>query len=210
MNEKQFRELVARGLKEDDRPQWLQDMVSRSYWIYYRVLAQLAKETNPKLIVELGTQAGTGALHFRHGAPKARIVTVDIRSTFPKFIELMDEHNIKRIKSDSVKAASLVNGAIDIIFFDANHEYTNLMAEVDAWMPKVKEKGIALFDDIHFDRETRSQAKAYASPHNKALAVGEETGMSRAWDEICNRGYGETFEMRKLHPSNSFGILLCK
>lgn len=205
MNKDTFYDLVM-GF-EDDRPEWLRNMVSRSYWLYYKAFTALAKHMNPELIVELGTQAGTGALHFRHGSPTARIVTVDIKKTLPKWCNQLREQRIEYIISDAAKAASLVDGDIDIIFYDANHEYENVIAEVAAWMPRVKEGGIAMFDDIHYDIEKRKHGH-YLSKHNKLLATGEETGMSRAWKEVSEQYGKEAFEFEELHPGVSFGVIL--
>jgi len=201
--------IVKHSHDEDDRPTWLADMVRRPYsFRYYRAFVALARHMNPALIVELGTNTGAGALHFRHGAPTAKIVTVDITKTSPHRCKLIEQADIEYIIKDSVEAASQVDGKIDMIFYDANHEYSNVMAEVAAWMPKMKEGGIAFFDDIRYNVEVRPQGKSYVSTHNKLLEVGEETGMFRAWTEISEQHGKEAVEVKEMHPSTSFGVIL--
>jgi predicted O-methyltransferase YrrM len=163
---------------------------------------------NPDLIVELGTNTGAGALHFRHGSPTTKITTIDITKTSPHRCTLIEQANIEYIIKDSVEAASQVDDKIDIIFYDANHEYSNVMAEAAAWMPKMKEGGIALFDDIHYDIEKRKEGQTYISEYNKLLKQGEATGMYRAWTEIIEKYGKEAFEVKELHPSVSFGVIL--
>jgi predicted O-methyltransferase YrrM len=199
-------ELVELTKTVDERPKVLKDLIRRpNSFRYYKLFVHLAQQTHPKLIVELGTNQGVGALHFRHGTKDARIITVDIVTT-KKTQDRLFAHNIEGVICDAAEYAEQVeNGTVDIIFFDANHEYTNVMSEVKAWMPKMCEGGIALFDDIHYGVEKRTTG--YISEHNKRLAVGEETGMLKAWTEICET-YGKGYlEVKYLHPSVNFGVL---
>jgi predicted O-methyltransferase YrrM len=209
MDKKTFLDLVERTLLVDDRPDWLAQLIPR-HWAYYRVLLNLAKETNPDLIVELGTQQGRGAIHFAYGCSTAKIITLDIKEPLPASKKRMDKYkNIEFVLSDSVEYACQVeDSTVDIIFYDANHEYKNVIAEAEAWMPKMKKGGIALFDDIHYDIEKRREQDQYTSKHNKHLVTGEETGMSRAWKEVSEKYSKEAFEVPALHIVTSFGVLL--
>jgi len=206
VNKETFLDIVDTGLKTDYRPQWLKDMVPRASWHYYHALAILAKNTNPELIVELGTKAGTGALHFRYGSPTAEIITVDITPpVYPQLTAKMDEKNIKSVICDSTEYASQVKDkTVNILFIDANHIYESLIADITAWIPKMAPEGIVLFDDIHLDE--------IITPKLRSVAIygtmWKNTNMSQAWDEIIERQYGQTFEVSKLHSSYSFGVLL--
>lgn len=187
MNRKTFLEIIAR--KGEDRPEWLKEMVGRpASFRYYRAFAFLAKETNPKLIVELGTNTGAGALHFRHGSKTARIVTVDVNPC-PRS-KLLRDQNIEHPISDSVAYAKQEkDGSVDILYIDTNFgvkgkpeiSYALLTREITAWLPKMRPGGIVLFDDIHLNE-----------------------GMNQAWDEL----EGNKFEAKEMHPCVSFGVLL--
>ncbi len=185
-----FLGVVKRAFDMDTRPEWLAKMVDRpSSFRYYRVFVTLARYMQPELIVELGTNKGTGALHFKHGCPEAKVITVDIYVSAND--NLLAEHGIYHPISDSADYASLVDdGRVDILFIDTNScaaenpqvSYGRITEEIEAWLPKMKPGGIILFDDIRFNE-----------------------GMLQAWDEL----EGNKLEVRELHPPNvSFGVLL--
>ena len=203
MTKDTFLDIIETGLKTDDRPQWLKDMIPLASFHYYPALAFLAKATNPKLVVELGTATGVGALHFNYGCPTAKIITVDIAKC-PNH-PLMDKKGIVSVICDSAEYAKQVeDGTVDILFIDANHIYESLMADITAWISKMNQGGIVLLDDIHFDEIITPKVLSWAI-HGK---LGENTNMTAAWNEIIKRQYGQTFEIRKLHPIASFGVLL--
>lgn len=190
MDKKTIESIIARAHDEDDRPEWLQKMVGRpASFRYYRAFVLLAKETDPELIVEIGTNTGAGALHFRHGSESARIITVDINKS-PKH-GLLAKQNIEHVVCDSAQYASQVeDGSVDILFIDGGHTYAQLMADVTAWIPKMKEGGIVLLDDVRL----------------KEYPAGVPTGMSEAWEEI--EVQGDKFEVVGMHNCVSFGVLL--
>jgi len=203
MDKDKFLEIIETGLKTDDRPQWLKGRVPRATWHYYHALAILAKHTNPKLMVELGTKAGVGALHLNYGCPTAEVITVDITHCINK--ALLVKKGIQPVVCDSTEYAKQVkDGTVDILFIDANHIYTSLMADITAWIPKMNKEGIILLDDIHMDE------KITRKHHSVAIygKLGENTNMTKAWNEIVERQYGQAFEVRKLHNSFSFGVIL--
>lgn len=52
------------------------------------------------------------------------------------------------VKSDSVKAASRVpDGSLDFVYLDADHWYEAVVADLAAWVPKVKSGGIVAGHD---------------------------------------------------------------
>ena len=202
MTKDTFLEIVETGLETDDRPQWLQDMVRRPAWLYYRAFVALAWYTNPELIVELGTHHGVGALHFNYGCPTAKIITVDI-AKYPNR-PLMAKKGIDYVLCDSAEYAEQVeDGIVDILFIDANHTYQSLLADFNAWIPKMKTEGIILLDDVGWDKVLNPNSAQMI--HGE---VGEHTNMTHAWKAIKAQKHGEAFEMRKLHPSYSFGVIL--
>lgn len=146
-----LKELASLSLTEDDRPQSLKDMVRRPQGFrYYNFLSLLARAMRPNLIVELGTNRGVSALHFRHGCHKARIISVDIRHLPEVRNELMFK-GVECLTGRSVDVADQVKGPIDILFIDAEHTEEAVMQEVEAYVFKVRSGGVVLFDDVHLD-----------------------------------------------------------
>lgn len=183
-------DLIARAHDKDDRPNWLRKMVGRpASFRYYRTFVLLARELAPKFIVEIGTNTGAGALHFRHGSRKPRILTIDIHKS-PKH-ELLAKHNIEHVICDSAQYATQIEDkSVDILFIDGGHTYAQLMADTTAWIPKMKEGGIVLLDDVRLAEYPK----------------GVPTGMSEAWEEI--EVEGDKFEVSGMHNCVSFGVLL--
>jgi len=205
VDKKTFLDIVDTGLETDDRPRVLKALVVKDTWLYYRLFVALTRHINPELIVELGTHDGTGALHFRHGSETTRIVSVDIKSS--QLVEdRLAAHCIDCVVCDSTKYAEFVDDkSVDILFIDANHTHQSLMADFNAWLPKLKKDGIILIDDVHWDKIITERLRVRFMIQG---TLGENTDMSRAWKEIRAKKLGETFEIRKLHPMASFGVVL--
>lgn len=54
------------------------------------------------------------------------------------------------IRAKSVRAARLVRNDLAFVFIDAGHEYEDVRADIDAWLPKVKRSGIIAGHDYDF------------------------------------------------------------
>jgi predicted O-methyltransferase YrrM len=58
------------------------------------------------------------------------------------------------VPTDSVKASHLFSdNSVSMVFLDTDHSYEHVMAEVLAWLPKVKKGGIIAGDDIGLPNE---------------------------------------------------------
>jgi predicted O-methyltransferase YrrM len=58
-------------------------------------------------------------------------------------------HVINPVKMLSVKAAyEYEDNSLDFVFIDASHDYKSVLADITAWYPKVKRKGIIAGHDI--------------------------------------------------------------
>lgn len=188
MDKIDFYSIVDRAFYVDTRPIWLSRMVDRpDSFRYYRVFVTLAKYMQPELIVELGTNKGVGAFHFKYGCPAAKAFTVDLYLSAKD--KLLADQGIIHSVSDSVDYAKLVDdGSVDILFVDTNccvkgnpqTSYSMVVEETEAWLPKMKPGGIILFDDIHLN-----------------------SGRHQAWNEL----EGNKLEVKELHPCVSFGVL---
>jgi len=187
MDRKRFLEIMENAKRVDDRPKVLRDLVRRpKSFHYYKLFVHLACAMQAKLIIELGTSQGVGALHFKHGAPAAKVITVDIVIT-PKTKDRLFAHDIEGVICDAVEYADWVaDDSVDILFIDTNMCKTNepeaydlLTRELGAWLPKMKPGSVVLFDDIR------------------------NGNMFQAWEELD----GDKLEVGELHPSLSFGVL---
>jgi cephalosporin hydroxylase len=70
--------------------------------------------------------------------PHVQITGDDLFQTFLNNIEPVKQL-INPIRSDSRKAAELFeDNSIDFIFFDGDHSYDGLKADLEAWLPKMK------------------------------------------------------------------------
>lgn len=207
MDKATFLDIVEIAKSEDDRPKVLRDLIRRpNSFRYYKLFPYLTKVMNPELIIELGTAQGIGALHFRHGSTTAKIITVDIKRG-QKCKDRLFAHDIKGVLCDSTEYADYVaDQSVNILFCDANHTYDSVMKEMAVWIPKMALDSVILFDDVDYDIEKRETG--YVSKHNKLVATGEATGMSKAWKEIKETIDGDAFEVPWLHATTNFGVLL--
>lgn len=61
------------------------------------------------------------------------------------------------LRMESIKAAKLFeNESIDFVFIDASHDYDNVVADINAWYPKVKKGGYIAGHD--YERSEIAQA----------------------------------------------------
>src|SRR5215469_15977581 len=68
------------------------------------------------------------------------------------------EHTVIPIRSPSVPAASLFDdGSLDAVFVDGSHMYLDVLADIDAYLPKIRKGGLIFGHDLYdlpsrFDR----------------------------------------------------------
>jgi len=65
------------------------------------------------------------------------------KTIYETFLDNMKDREYLLIKKDSLSASEdILNGSVDIIFIDANHEYEYVLKDINAWLPKLTPGGI--------------------------------------------------------------------
>lgn len=83
--------------------------------------------------------------HFRGSAEHEQGFNYEFiaRANLSRILE-----NIRLIRNESVdQAHTYPNETFDIVYIDASHDYESVMADLQAWYPKVKKGGIISGDD---------------------------------------------------------------
>lgn len=127
-----------------------------------------AKKTSNKLaIVEVGSWKGKSTVCLAKGAKagkRSHSYAVDPHTgskehrkkfgkvdTFQSFKNNISSNKLEEfvtpIRKPSTKAAKTFNKKIGLMFIDGAHEYKNVMADINAWFPKVSHGGIIAFHD---------------------------------------------------------------
>lgn len=92
------------------------------------------------VIVNIGVLFGASMCCLRAGAPKARLVGIDIRSCkLPVQAELIIE--------DSRTCHTNFEAPIDLLFIDGDHHYEVVKADIANWSPKIVPGGVISFHD---------------------------------------------------------------
>jgi predicted O-methyltransferase YrrM len=123
--------------------------------------------------VEIGTCFGTFSDFLLKNTRNTRLTTIDPYRKFPgqeyrdalnnysqeqcdhkylhTYTKLKMAHGdrVTMLRSLSVDAAQVFeNDSLDLVYIDANHEFKAVVADIMAWLPKVKKGGILGGDDV--------------------------------------------------------------
>lgn len=137
-------------------------------------LRDLAKER--RMIVEIGTfTGGTAEILAEAMAPDGHLVTIDPYLTRPavhwgqadgqiqevfftcgeallQAVNRLERfrNRVTQIMGESVKVARMfADQSLDLVFIDGAHDYESVMADLRAWLPKVKPDGIISGHDFN-------------------------------------------------------------
>ena len=131
----------------DIRPQELQNIPADPNPYYY-FLFLLARRRYPKVMVELGTLRGIGALHLGYGNPNGVVYSVDNHQTVSPALP-----NVYFIEGDTRNRDEKLfpDNSIDLLFIDSTHQSAHARQEYEVWLPALAPKAILLADDIYMD-----------------------------------------------------------
>lgn len=103
--------------------------------------------------VELGSLEGKSSCAIASSVDVNSLTCIDL---WPEdfrwlhFWENVDGFPITGIKADSVvAAATFPDASVDFVFIDTNHTYESTIAEIAAWLPKLREGGLMCGHDYN-------------------------------------------------------------
>lgn len=144
------------------------------------LVRRAARPDGSALIAEVGSYKGHTAKHFLKAIPRAHVACVDTWfgvNADPAGINMMrdeifeqfkrncqreiDAKQIEILRGMSVAVAHAVAtgpgaGKFDLVYIDANHEYEAVKADIEAWLPLLRDGGIICGHD--FEAVDRSGA----------------------------------------------------
>lgn len=154
-------------------------------------LALSLKENS--IIVEIGSYIGASS-SFLASAAKQKKHTVHCidtwknegmsegdRDTFNEFcknIEPLKDY-IHILRGSSVDIAKTFNEKIDLLFIDGDHSYEAVKADVEYWLPKIKNHGIVIFHDIGWAEGVISVVNEFIKPIQTEEHIVDNTYWAR-------------------------------
>ncbi len=138
-------------------------------------LAALFCELGYKIGVEIGTQRGYYASDLCKANPDLELICVDPWTKYDGYratqtqkqyddhynaaVKRLADYNVRIIRDFSPDAAIVFDDeSLDFVYIDGNHLYDSVMADLEAWTPKVRKGGIISGHD-YFYPSTRHNAR---------------------------------------------------
>jgi cephalosporin hydroxylase len=154
MNKELLQEIIDEiDDKQPDYDEWLKEIYDIYYSPYYKLMYNLTKELQPKLCVELGVNMGRGMSSLARGCNDTIVVGVDPLRLPTINIILNICQNTKFVQKSSTDNDTIEYikslGKINIIHFDTEHNYGQIMNEFNAYKDVLADNAILLFDDTH-------------------------------------------------------------
>jgi hypothetical protein len=143
-------------------------LLGSSPWAGHRYFAyDLVRFMKPKKIVELGTYLGSSFFSFCHAVKDAKIdsecYAVDTwigdphsgmygEEIYQMALEIAAKYypNIAKLIRNTFDGALSMfqDNSLDLLHIDGYHTYEAVSHDLQAWLPKLSEKGVILFHDI--------------------------------------------------------------
>nr|WP_232325348.1 class I SAM-dependent methyltransferase [Pedobacter panaciterrae] len=133
-----------------------------------QLIYRLAKDNNPKSIIELGTCLGITTAYLSKACPEAEVITIEgcpetAKVAYKNFKELDLENVELQVGNFDVLLPEVIAKAdkLDFVYIDGNHRKEATLSYFNWCLPKVHENSLLIFDDIYWSK-----------------------GMKEAWEEI--------------------------
>lgn len=112
-------------------------------------LCELHKKTG--LVAEIGVQYGVFSAKIAENYT-GKVLCIDLWGDEAIYAEakklLADKEKFKLYRADSLTIAEFIpDGSLDAAYIDGNHYYKEVLADIEAWYPKVRTGGIIAFHD---------------------------------------------------------------
>ncbi|NQX54945.1 class I SAM-dependent methyltransferase [Pedobacter panaciterrae] len=135
-----------------------------------QLIYRLAKDNNPKTIIELGTCLGITTAYLSKACPEADVITIEgcpetAKVAHNNFKELDLENVELQVGNFDVLLPDVIAKAekLDFVYIDGNHRKEATLNYFNWCLPKIHENSLLIFDDIYWSK-----------------------GMKEAWQEIKN------------------------
>jgi predicted O-methyltransferase YrrM len=136
-----------------------------------QLIYRLAKENQPKSIVELGTCLGITTAYLSKASPEAKIITIEgcpetAKVASQNFQALGLQNTELQVGNFDVLFPKVVDQAeqLDFVYIDGNHRKEATLDYFKWCLPKVHEGSLLIFDDIYWSRgmkEAWAEIKAH-------------------------------------------------
>jgi len=147
-----------------DEREYLKEMAGR-----------IQTEFDSPTIVNIGVFRCASMYCLRAGAPKARMIGIDIR---PCNVPIDPSLRAAFIVADSAKCHVQVAPPVHLLFIDGDHHYRGIVADLEGWTPKIPPGGIVIMHD-------------YAPLPQHLALLPELEGVRRAVEEWAERSKWE-------------------
>jgi len=135
-----------------------------------QLIYRLAKDNNPKTIIELGTCLGITTAYLSKACPEADVITIEgcpetAKVAHNNFKELDLENVELQVGNFDVLLPDVIAKAekLDFVYIDGNHRKEATLNYFNWCLPKIHQNSLLIFDDIYWSK-----------------------GMKEAWQEIKN------------------------
>lgn len=145
-------------------------------------LEKLVKENNFTLGAELGVHEGFTYFHLLDTCPDLTMVGVDRYQSVQEKYWL--NFNLKQVqygnrsrfyRMDTIKAADEIDdNSLDFVFIDADHSYRSVLADIKAWMPKVRNSGYITGHDCELPEVKKALVEIFGKN-------GYDTAQDEVW-----------------------------
>jgi predicted O-methyltransferase YrrM len=121
------------------------------------ILDGITRMLGPSAIFEFGTFTGKTTLLLANAAPLAQVHTIDLPPSGDgedvvgsAFIGELAADRIIQHRADSrVFDYSALEGAVDLVFIDASHEFDDVVSDSEHALRLLKPDGLVVWDDYH-------------------------------------------------------------
>jgi precorrin-6B methylase 2 len=114
--------------------------------------ALLALAAGRRHVVELGTATAWTACSLLLTDPERRVVSFDPvehehRDAYVRMLDRSARARLRLVRSTGAEGAAHVTDPVDLLFVDCGHECEMVVAEVEAWRPRLAPGALMVFDD---------------------------------------------------------------